>query len=136
MALLPLARLVAQCTRNSDLPFILAADFNSSCQKVGDSDEALFLKSSTLSPTNGTITCKNTSRDGGTAIDYLLVSDKLKPYVCQVLRDTEVPWKPHCQGARHQMSRIHHWDAMRKLLLSEHLDLDTLFETSANSEHL
>ena len=85
---------IARLTRWDKISFYWLCDFNALPDAVKGSDCLRRMKTVVLVPSNTDITC--TSADGGSLIDYCIISEVLTPLAVGLWAEWQVPLKPHC----------------------------------------
>ena len=87
---------VLKITHGGNIPFVLAGDFNDTGDALVKSGWLQDARATIVGPSEGTCTSTSLVSPQGRCIDFLVVSDVLRPLICAVHTDWQVPFGPHC----------------------------------------
>ncbi|MCP3971765.1 MAG: hypothetical protein GY717_15875 [Rhodobacteraceae bacterium] len=113
---------VSSLTKNGALPFILVADFNAPPSELSATAWPDAVGASVVVP-DAEATCLAAAR--GSMLDYVVVSDTVRPYLTWARADWAVPWAPHSAvrlRLRRQAKSVKVWRPVRPCRLPRPLD--------------
>ena len=88
----------ATLIRETDLDWLILADWNREPGEVGNSILAKYLKGTVIAP-NVPMTCRSTTDAGGRVLDFALASVTLSSMI-SCTTDMDVPFKPHFMAVK------------------------------------